>query len=208
MAGQPPQTAPASTRYRALQVLVTCRASSSLPAQWRYWRRPSQPWRDSWRRRSDCRSRYLPAAGSREAPAAAPHSFPLSYAFWGRGSRLVFRELTAPSLSGTREKEAGGETARPPRASACSNLGRGEEGKKRTNSGDLRPGNVTWPSFQVGESRASPRCPRVSRGHARSVPCAEPLRPNLPPPHVFRAWRGLKMQGGKLHAERTGCSQR
>lgn len=31
--------------------------------------------------------------------------------------------------------------------------------------------------------------------------------PNVPLPHVFMAWRRLKMQE-KLHAERTECSQR
>lgn len=64
------------------------------------------------------------------------------------------------------------------------------------------PGEPTMPP------RVHPAPPSLSRGHARSVPCAEPRLPNLPLPHVSWAWRGLNMQGGKLHAERTECSQR
>lgn len=64
--------------------------------------------------------------------------------------------------------------------------------------------------FQVGERERS----RPHRGieDARVTPGRSPGKATpslrLLPPHVFLAWQRLKMQGKKLHAERTKCSQR
>lgn len=64
-------------------------------------------------------------------------------------------------------------------------------------------------SFLVREGQAPPGKgidrARVTPGRSRRE---APAVSNLPPPHVFLAWLGLKFARLKIHAERTECSRR
>lgn len=49
----------------------------------------------------------------------------------------------------------------------------------------------------------------TAQGSLQVGPGEKPLLPlNLPPPHVFLAWLGLKFARLKIYAERTECSRR